>query len=36
MAILYRMLNGKKKEKKETYFVERNHTYTAADLEKIF
>jgi uncharacterized membrane protein len=37
IALLYRIFSGNgKREKKESYFVERNHTYTAADLEKIF
>ena len=37
IALLYRTLGSSgKREKKESYFVERNHTYTAADLEKIF
>ena len=37
ISILYRSFGRKnRKEKEETYFKERNHTYTAADLEKIF
>jgi uncharacterized membrane protein YgaE (UPF0421/DUF939 family) len=36
VAVLYRSFGRKKKEQKESYFKERDHTYTAADLEKIF
>ena len=37
LAIVYRSFGKKKGElKKESYFVERNHTYSAQDLEKIF
>ncbi len=37
IAVLYRAFGRKsRKEKRLSYFVERNHTYTAADLEKIF
>jgi hypothetical protein len=37
IAVLYRLFATKDiKEKKQSYFVERNHTYTGADLEKIF
>ena len=37
IALLYRAFSGRTKRlKKETYFVERNHTYIATDLEKIF
>jgi len=37
IAILYRTFGGKQRRvKTDTYFKERNHTYTAADLEKIF
>ena len=37
LAFLYRLLAKKKQdEKNESYFVERNHTYTASDLEKLF
>ena len=36
IAFLYRLLAKKQDEKKESYFVERNHTYTASDLEKLF
>lgn len=36
VAVLYRAFGSKKKEGKESYFKERDHTYAAADLEKIF
>lgn len=36
LAIVYRAFGRKKKEEGTSYFVERNHTYTAEDLEKIF
>ena len=37
VSLLYRSFGRKnRKQNKESYFVERNHTYTAADLEKIF
>lgn len=37
ISILYRAFGSKNKnEKKQSFFVERNHTYTSADLEKIF
>ena len=36
IAVLYRAFGEKKKQGKQSYFKERNHTYTAADLEKIF
>ena len=36
VAILYRTFGVKKKKEQESYFKVRNHTYTAADLEKIF
>jgi hypothetical protein len=37
ISFFYRAFSNKAKEyKNETYFIERNYTYTAADLEKIF
>jgi multisubunit Na+/H+ antiporter MnhG subunit len=37
VSLLYRSFGRKsRKQNKESYFVQRNHTYTAADLEKIF
>lgn len=36
ISLLYRAFGRKAKEKKASYFVERNHKYSAADLEKIF
>ena len=37
LAIVYRAFGRKKRaENQVTYFVERNHTYSAEDLEKIF
>ncbi len=37
VSVLYRSFGRKnRKQNKETYFVERNHTFSAADLEKIF
>jgi len=37
IAVVYRLLaKGNTSEKKESYFIERNHTYVAADMEKIF
>ena len=37
VSVLYRAFGRKdSKEKKESYFIDRDHTYTAADLEKIF
>jgi hypothetical protein len=37
VALIYRALGSKNKNnKKDTYFVDRSHTYTPADLEKIF
>jgi len=37
IAITYRLFSGRKAiTKKESYFIERNHTYTAADMDKIF
>jgi len=36
VAVLYRAFGTKKNEENGTYFKERNHIYTAADLEKIF
>lgn len=37
LAIVYRAFGRKKKsENQSSYFVERNHTYSKEDLEKIF
>jgi multisubunit Na+/H+ antiporter MnhG subunit len=36
IAVIYRLFGTGKKEGKTSYFKERNHTYTPADLEKIF
>jgi hypothetical protein len=37
IAVLYRTFGSEKnKDKKDSYFKERNHTYAASDLEKIF
>ena len=36
LAVAYRLFGKKKIENAQSHFVERNHTYTAADLEKVF
>ena len=36
IAILYRLFGRDRKVEKASYFIERNHTYSAKDLEKIF
>jgi hypothetical protein len=37
IAVVYRLFSKKKGEKPaDSYFVERNHIYTAADLGKVF
>jgi hypothetical protein len=37
ISILYRAFGAReKKEKNGSYFIERNHAYVAADLDKIF
>ncbi|MGC5271447.1 SxtJ family membrane protein, partial [Salmonella enterica] len=36
VAMLYRLFGRKKEQDGDSFFVERNHTFTAADLEKVF